>query len=172
MTPVTLSIQSDTNSSVGDVGACLGCEANTGVPSFRSPIGPSLTVVDPWNRRPQLSAKITLTTGDTRGIEAEFGTEKALSYLIGEKFINFLAVAVDNATFRREIPAFVAEIRTIFEPWQLAEFLEIAKQTEPFDAEDYHEADDAEMKRQLEFRSATELLPVERAREWLLEDNL
>ena len=29
-----------------------------------------------------------------RGIEAEFGTQKALAYLIGEKFINFLEAAV------------------------------------------------------------------------------
>lgn len=68
-----------------------------------------------------------------RGIEDEFGTDKALAYLIGEKFINLLEAAEDNAEFRAEIPAFVAEIKMIFEPWQLAEYLETARQSEPFD---------------------------------------
>ena len=51
-----------------------------------------------------------------RQIEDEFGTQKALSYLIGEKFLNFLEAAETDAEFRAEIPAFVAEIKTIFEP--------------------------------------------------------
>ena len=105
----------------------------------------------------------------SRGIEVEFGTDKALAYLIGEKFINFLEAAEVDGAFREEIPAFVAEIKTIFEPWQLAEYLEIARQTEPFDPEDYDDAEEVEMERQLELRkSAAELLLVERAREWLL----
>ena len=35
-----------------------------------------------------------------RGIEAEFGTQDALTYLIGEKFINFLEAAETDADFR------------------------------------------------------------------------
>ena len=66
-------------------------------------------------------------------IEDEFGTQNALDYLIGEKFLNFLEAAETDAEFRAEIPAFVAEIKTIFEPWQLAEYLETARQSEPFD---------------------------------------
>lgn len=106
-----------------------------------------------------------------RGIEGEFGTQKALSYLIGEKFLNFLDAADDDPEFRAEIPAFVAEIKSIFEKWQLAEYLERARQTEPFDPDDYDDVEEAEMERQLELRkSAAELLLVERAKEWLLEE--
>jgi hypothetical protein len=109
-----------------------------------------------------------------RGIEDEFGTDKALAYLIGEKFINFLEAAEDDADFRAEIPAFVAEIRTIFERWQLAEYLERARQTDPFDSSDYDEdadPEDIEMDRKLDLRRcAADLLLVERAKEWLLED--
>ena len=68
-----------------------------------------------------------------RGIEDEFGTPEALEYLIGDKFINFLEAADDHVSFRAEIPAFVAEIKSIFERWQLAAYLEVAKQSEPFD---------------------------------------
>jgi len=125
------------------------------------------------------------------GIEDEFGTDKALKYLIEEKFINFLQAAEENAAFRAEIPVFVAEIKTIFEPWQLRECLDKARQTEPFDPALYEaeeplvpgidygdyeryegEAPETiEMMRQDDIQQcARDLLLVERAREWLLED--
>ena len=59
-----------------------------------------------------------------RGILDEFGTEKALGYLVGEKFLNFLEFAEDDPEWRVEIPGFVVEIKDIFEPWQLAEYLD------------------------------------------------
>jgi len=58
------------------------------------------------------------------GIEADYGTEKALGYLIGEKLLNFLEVAERKPEWRAEVPHFVAKIRRIFEPWQIAEFFE------------------------------------------------
>ena len=73
----------------------------------------------------------------TRQIEAEFGTQNALDYLIGEKFLNFLQAAEDDADFRAEIPAFVGGIKTIFETWQLAEYLETTRQSDPFDPSIY-----------------------------------
>src|SRR6478736_6005751 len=79
-----------------------------------------------------------------RTVEDEFGTDKALGYLVGEKFLNFLEAAETHADLRTEIPAFAAEIRTIFEPWRLAEYLEVARQTEPFDPSLYDEDDDPE----------------------------
>ena len=68
-----------------------------------------------------------------RGIEDEFGTQTALDYLVGEKFSNFLEAAETDAAFRAEIPEFVAGIKGIFERWQLAQYLETARQAEPFD---------------------------------------
>ncbi len=109
-----------------------------------------------------------------RGIEDEFGTDRALSYLVGEKFLNFLEAAETRPEFRAEIPSFVAEIKSIFERWQLAEYLEKARQTEPFDpslCEDDDDPEVVEMDRQDDIRSsANDLLLVERAKEWLLED--
>lgn len=52
-----------------------------------------------------------------------FGLEKALGYLIGEKFLNFLEVAETDGEWRQTIPVFVAEIKNMFEPWQLADYL-------------------------------------------------
>ena len=108
-----------------------------------------------------------------RGIEAEFGVPRALEYLIGEKFLNFLEASDEHADFRDELPAFVAEIKEMFEPWQLAEYLEKARASEPFDPADYEDEDEEtiELERRLELRrSAADLLLVERAKGWLLEE--
>ena len=101
----------------------------------------------------------------TRQIEDEFGTQKALNYLIGEKFLDYLEAAETDAEFRAEIPAFVGGIKTIFETWQLAEYLETARQSEPFDPSLYDEEDEdidpeiVEDERQDELRrSAADLL--------------
>ena len=64
-------------------------------------------------------------------IEDDFGTQQAMDYLVGEKFINFLEAADTYAELKEDIPAFVAEIKSLFEPWQLAQFLETARQTKP-----------------------------------------
>jgi hypothetical protein len=115
----------------------------------------------------------------TKQIEAEFGTQNALDYLIGEKFLNFLQAAETNAEFRAEIPAFVGGIKTIFETWQLAEYLEAARQSEPFDPSLYEPLDEEEAAdidpevvedlRQDDLRrSAEDLLLVEQARAALL----
>jgi hypothetical protein len=108
-----------------------------------------------------------------KGIEDEFGTQRALAYLVAEKFLNYLEVAEKDSTFQAEVPAFVAEIKRLFEPWQLAECLEKARQTEPFDPSIYEDADreDIEMERQADLgRCAADLLVVERAKELLLGD--
>ena len=110
-----------------------------------------------------------------RGIEDEFGTVPAMKYLVGEKFMNYLDAAEKDAEFRAELPAFVVEIKTIFEPWQIAEYLEKAGWTEPFDPSIYEEEDDTpesiEMERKDNIRRvANEILMLERAKEWLLGD--
>jgi len=106
-----------------------------------------------------------------RSIEVEFGTDKALDYLIGEKFLNFLEAAETDPEFRSEIPAFVAEIKTIFERWELAACLEMARETGPFDPIAYDDPEEAELARQDDLRRSTnDLLLVERAKEWLLEE--
>ena len=43
--------------------------------------------------------------------------------LLAEKFLHFLEVAETDREWRQAIPAFVAELEAMFEPWQLAEFL-------------------------------------------------
>jgi len=59
-----------------------------------------------------------------RGIQEDYGIEKAMGYLMGEKLLNFLEVAERDPVWRAEVPDFIAEIKDIFEPHQLREFLD------------------------------------------------
>jgi hypothetical protein len=121
------------------------------------------------NRRrslPRDAREISATSALWPGLSSE-------SLLIEEKFVNFLQAAETDADFRAEIPAFLAEIKTVFEPWQLRECLERARETEPFSPDDYEGEDPEtiEMERKEDIRRCTaDLLTVERAREWLLEE--
>jgi hypothetical protein len=56
-------------------------------------------------------------------VDEGFGPEKAMGYLIGEKFLNFLEVAETKGDWRQAIPSVVANIKALFEPWRLAEFM-------------------------------------------------
>ena len=110
------------------------------------------------------------------GIEDNFGTQPALEYLIGEKFLDFLEAAETDDAFKDEIPAFVARIKSMFEGWQLTAYLETAKKSEPFDpslfeGDDEYGPEEIEDMRKDDIRQcARDLLLMERAREWLLED--
>ena len=108
-----------------------------------------------------------------RGIEDEFGTQDALSYLISEKFLNFLEVADDDPKFRAEIPAFVAEIKTIFEQWQLVGALFTARWTDSGGWTVHYEEgiEILEMPSPADTgRSGADQLLVKKAEKWLLEE--
>jgi len=112
-----------------------------------------------------------------RGIENEFGTQRALDYLVGEKFINLLEAAENNSEFQAEIPQFVAEIQSVFERWQLVQYLETARESEPFDhklfeGDDEIDPEEVEQMRREDIRQCTrDLLLVERAKEWFFENS-
>src|SRR6478752_3249219 len=110
---------------------------------------------DRRERKPMNLCKVWIEQCEAaKVIEDEFGTQKALAYLVGEKFLNFLEAAERDSTFQAELPAFVAEIKRLFEPWQLAEYLETARQTEPFDPGIYEDEspEDIEMERKADLR--------------------
>jgi len=49
-----------------------------------------------------------------RGVREQHGVVSALDYLIGEKLMTYAEMAVGRPEFARELPRFVAEIRSIF----------------------------------------------------------
>jgi hypothetical protein len=58
-----------------------------------------------------------------RSIKERFGTKKALGYLLGEKLLSFLRASNAHADLAADLPGFVAEIKTIFEPYELRGYL-------------------------------------------------
>lgn len=48
------------------------------------------------------------------GIRDDWGTQKALGYLVGEKLLNYIRVADSDPSWEANLPQFVAEIRQIF----------------------------------------------------------
>jgi hypothetical protein len=96
-----------------------------------------------------------------------------MGYLIGEKFLNFLERAETDREWRQAIPTFVAEIKALFEPWQLAEFLETPRCLGPLghtvDEEGYRMLR-AEWEEEERLRDdARNLILLEWAKELLLE---
>jgi len=72
---------------------------------------------DGRERNPMNLCKIWMEQCEAaRGIEDEFGTQKALAYLVGEKLLNYLEAAEKDSTFQAELPAFVAEIKRLTTP--------------------------------------------------------
>jgi hypothetical protein len=59
-----------------------------------------------------------------RDIREQFGLDKALACLIGEKFLNFLEASDQDVDFAAEVPGFVSEIRKMFAPPELRTYLE------------------------------------------------
>ena len=108
------------------------------------------------------------------GIEADYGTEKALGYLIGEKLLNFLEVAETKPEWRAEVPLFVAKIKDIFEPWQIAEFFETPRRLGALGHtadEEGHKLLRSQVEESENLREdARNLMLFEQAREWLLGD--
>ena len=60
-------------------------------------------------------------------IREEWGLEKALGYLIGEKFLNHLEYSESDKDFKNEIEEFAKSIKDNFEPWELQQYLDSVK---------------------------------------------
>lgn len=78
------------------------------------------------------SHKIWIEQCDSaRGIKEEFGSQKALGYLIGEKLMNFVQASDDHPKFAEELPKFIAEVRSMFHPSLLKDYLENVQRLGP-----------------------------------------
>ncbi len=54
----------------------------------------------------------------------------AACYLIGERFSDFVKQAQNDPEFQAEVPAFVDEIKSVFEPWQVELYFDEAERRE------------------------------------------
>ena len=110
-----------------------------------------------------------------RDIKEAFGLEKAISYLIGEKFLNFLRAADQDPDFAGEVAAFVEEIRTIFQFSEIRAYLDgvhrVGSLGHILSDEDYEEFRDAGAVEEDPVEWAREILLVERVKKMLLPDS-
>ena len=58
------------------------------------------------------------------GIKERFGAGKAIGYLIGEKLLAIVQEANNCPQFAKEIPNFIAEVKEIFELWEIRQYFE------------------------------------------------
>lgn len=109
-----------------------------------------------------------------RDIREAFGLDKALGYLIGEKLLNFVKAADQDPDFAAELPAFLAEIRTIFEPSEVRAYLDGVRRVGPLghvsSDEEYEELRDAGAVDEDPVKWAREILLVERIKKLLLRE--
>jgi hypothetical protein len=58
-----------------------------------------------------------------RNIKLRYGDQAAFDYIVAEKLLNHAAAAKTHSTLAAELPGFVAEIRRIFSPQEMAHHL-------------------------------------------------
>ena len=95
------------------------------------------------------------------GILDRFGPEQALSYIVGEKFINFLDAAATRPEFEAEVPGFTARLREMLEPHHLRAFLD--RRLDPDLSPDVEDSDTYDVT-----SAAERMMLIERAKELLL----
>ena len=106
--------------------------------------------------------KIWIDQADAaEGVRDRFGLDDAISYLVGEKFVNFLHAATTHPEFEAEVPAFAARVQEIFEPHELRTFFERPQDQDLAPDVDDTDAHDLVM-------AAEKVMLVERAKELLL----
>lgn len=71
-----------------------------------------------------------------RSVREQHGVVSALDYLIGEKLIIFAETAVSRPEFARELPRFIAEIRSMFGAEEIRIYLEHLERMQTLDDEE------------------------------------
>ncbi|MBI4584100.1 MAG: hypothetical protein HY717_08765 [Planctomycetes bacterium] len=108
----------------------------------------------------------------TEGLREDFGEEKAIRYLIGEKFLNFIKASDSRPEFSQELPKFAARVKEIFEPHEIAEFLDKLLQegaADPAEEWVFDDFEDAELEQRDMVSEAEKIVRIERAKELLLQ---
>jgi hypothetical protein len=107
-----------------------------------------------------------------RHIREAYGLEKALGYLIGETFLDFLEACDQDGDFAGELPAFVEGVRDIFTPEEIRGYLDGVRRVGPLSHtasdEAYEEMRAAGAIREDPVEWAEQILLAERARALLV----
>ena len=109
-----------------------------------------------------------------RDIRDAWGTRKALGYLVGEKFLNFIRAAGSDPSWAAKLPLFSTEIRRIFTYEELRAYFatttRVGAAAHVCTDEQYETMRNAGAFREDVLTGATDAILFERARELLLGD--
>ena len=107
-----------------------------------------------------------------RDIRDAWGTNKALGYLIGEKFLNYLQASTLSSDWAEKVPLFTEEIKRIFTVDELDTYFatttRVGSAAHVATKEDYELMREAGMFDDDVVRGAADAILFERARELLL----
>jgi hypothetical protein len=105
----------------------------------------------------------------TEGIRNDFGLQRALNYMIGEKLFSFVQAAEHAPEFAAELPSFVNEIRRIFTAQEICSYLDDLERSKFLSPPDADEDDDdfEDVIPDNPIRGAQELLRFARIKEML-----
>lgn len=106
----------------------------------------------------------------TEGIRERYGKDDAIRYLIGEKFLNYLEESDRRPEFAADVPAFVGQVKEIFEPHEISEFLDTLlheKSAENDEDWPFDDFEDAELEPSDAVNEAAETVLIERAKKLL-----
>ncbi len=107
-----------------------------------------------------------------RVVRDRYGSDKALGYLLGEKLLNFMREADRSPEFAHELPFFVEEVKEIFVPAVIADYLDNVQRVgalgHVYDNETYEEIKAAGMIEDDPIAGAEDVLLVAQMRELLL----
>lgn len=105
-------------------------------------------------------------------IRGAWGTSKALGYLVGEKFLNYMHVSDSDPVWNVKLPLFAAEIRRMFTNEELAEYFATTRRVGPLahvaTEEQYQTMRDARAFEENAVTGAADAILFERARDLLL----
>jgi hypothetical protein len=110
----------------------------------------------------------------TEEIRNNFGVQRALDYLIGEKLFSFLHAAERDPLFAAEVPVFIREIRRLFTATEVRDYLDrlehtkyLAPREQDLEPESEEDLDEEEFGLENPVMGAQELLRFSRVRELL-----
>jgi hypothetical protein len=109
-------------------------------------------------------------------IRGAWGTLKALGYLVGEKFLNYMRVSDSDPVWNVKLPLFAAEIRRVFTNEELTEYFAMTRRVGALahvaTEEQYQTMRDAGAFEENAVAGAADAILFERARELLLGNGL
>jgi hypothetical protein len=108
-----------------------------------------------------------------KDIQARWGTQKALGYLMGEKLVEFLRVAETAPGWRAQVPMFIAEVKRCFSPEEIRQYFDDVRRIGPLGHvltdEQFEEFRAAGAVEDNAVEGAEDVLRLDRARRLLLE---